>query len=174
MIYEKLTTKNCQKTSERTMSLLQTFLQFIKSNPKFSKILTACLLFYVLKKLRDRQRYAQKQFKNRTELNKRAVLITGCDTGFGYQTAQTLHAIGFCVIATVLKQQSADKFNQTFNGINSSYAFVMDITELDQIIAVKHKVAQHLDANDKILWGLVNNAGMFSTVRTQKSSTKTK
>ena len=121
-------------------------------------------LLYVLKKLRDRQKYAQKQFKNQIELNKRAVLITGCDTGFGYQTAKTLHALGFCVIATVLKQQSADDFNRTFNGKNGSCSFVMDITKLEYIIDVKKRVEQHLKERGKVLWGLVNNAGMLSIV----------
>ena len=140
-------------------TLLDKLKDFAKSNPKIAKLFVAFVIFYIFQKIRNRRVYLQKQFCDKNEIKNRAVLITGCDTGFGHDTAYKLHSMGFCVIATVLKEESANKFNQSFNNKNNSISFVMDITKIDIIREVKNKVEKHLNLNNKQLWGLVNNAG---------------
>lgn len=88
----------------------------------------------------------------------KAVLITGCDSGFGNATAKRLDALGFEVFATVLDLQS-DGAKELQSTCSSRLTLLqVDITQPQQVQQAL------LDTKAKLglrgLWGLVNNAGV--------------
>ncbi|XP_074957937.1 11-beta-hydroxysteroid dehydrogenase type 2 isoform X2 [Phalacrocorax aristotelis] len=92
----------------------------------------------------------------------RAVLVTGCDSGFGQATAQHLDAMGFRVFASVLDPQGPGAQELRRSCSPSLTLLQMDLTKPEDI---KH-VLQHIQAhtNSTGLWGLVNNAGFNDTI----------
>ncbi|XP_034535408.1 corticosteroid 11-beta-dehydrogenase isozyme 2 [Notolabrus celidotus] len=88
----------------------------------------------------------------------KAVLITGCDTGFGNASAKRLDALGFEVFATVL-DLSGDGARDLQRTCSSRLTLLqVDITQPQQVQQAL------LDTKAKLglkgLWGLVNNAGV--------------
>uniref|UniRef100_A0A6Q2Y4V6 11-beta-hydroxysteroid dehydrogenase type 2 n=1 Tax=Esox lucius TaxID=8010 RepID=A0A6Q2Y4V6_ESOLU len=88
----------------------------------------------------------------------KAVLITGCDTGFGRAAAQRLDAQGFEVFATVL-DLSGEGARDLRRACSSRLTLLqVDITQPMQVQQAL------LDTKAKLglrgLWGLVNNAGV--------------
>ncbi|XP_053722269.1 11-beta-hydroxysteroid dehydrogenase type 2 [Synchiropus splendidus] len=88
----------------------------------------------------------------------KAVVITGCDTGFGHATAKRLDALGFEVFATVLDLagEGARELQRTCS--SRLTVLQVDITQPPQV----HKalLAIRTRLGPKGLWGLVNNAGV--------------
>lgn len=80
---------------------------------------------------------------------KSRVLITGCSTGIGYDTAHTLHKRGWRVFATCRKQEDCARLQQ--EGLES---FVLDYENPDTI---KSAVATLCDLTDGKLDVLINN-----------------
>ena len=116
-------------------------------------------MYFVVRLIR-RKRYWQNQFML-GEWKSKVILITGCDTGFGYHTAIKLDRMGYSVVATCLKQDSVDQFldSDQSNFYVNSIAYKMDVTNMDDIKNVKDMLTKYLNDNNKILWGIVNNAG---------------
>ncbi|KAI3377360.1 hypothetical protein L3Q82_008402 [Scortum barcoo] len=88
----------------------------------------------------------------------KAVLITGCDSGFGNATAKRLDALGFEVFATVL-DLSGDGARELQRTCSPRLTLLqVDITQPQQVQQAL------LDTKAKLglkgLWGLVNNAGV--------------
>ncbi|CAN9506569.1 unnamed protein product [Ophioblennius macclurei] len=88
----------------------------------------------------------------------RAVLITGCDSGFGKATVQRLDSLGFQVFATVL-----DLNGEGARELQRSCSSLLTLLQVD--ITQPQEVQQALlDTKAKLglrgLWGLVNNAGV--------------
>ncbi|XP_076988852.1 11-beta-hydroxysteroid dehydrogenase type 2 [Tamandua tetradactyla] len=87
----------------------------------------------------------------------RAVLITGCDSGFGKETAKQLDAMGFTVLATVLQldgpgaQELRDCCSPRLRLLQ------LDLTKPADISHVLEFTKAHTTSTG--LWGLVNNAG---------------
>ncbi|XP_054165115.1 dehydrogenase/reductase SDR family member 9-like [Oppia nitens] len=95
---------------------------------------------------------------------KRAVLITGCDSGFGNALAQTLNEHGFRVYATVLDTDSdgAKKLvtSARFDGMTT--VLRMDVTNDEEVNAVYEQITKELQQNGEQLWAVVNNAGIIT------------
>ncbi|XP_067905652.1 11-beta-hydroxysteroid dehydrogenase type 2-like [Heterodontus francisci] len=89
----------------------------------------------------------------------KAVLITGCDSGFGYTLAKHLHSLGFHVFAMVLHERGDGA--QELKSIHSDRLIVieMDVTNCAMIQEAQKEVAKHLD--NQGLFALVNNAGIM-------------
>lgn len=88
----------------------------------------------------------------------KAVLITGCDSGFGNAAAKRLDALGFEVFATVL-DLSGDGARELQRTCSPRLTLLqVDITQPQQVQQAL------LDTKAKLglkgLWGLVNNAGV--------------
>ncbi|XP_010209300.1 PREDICTED: corticosteroid 11-beta-dehydrogenase isozyme 2 [Tinamus guttatus] len=92
----------------------------------------------------------------------RAVLVTGCDSGFGQATARHLDALGFRVFASVLDLQSAGAQELQKSCSQRLTLLQMDLTKPEDI----QRVLKHIQAhtNSTGLWGLVNNAGFNDTI----------
>ncbi|XP_078400301.1 11-beta-hydroxysteroid dehydrogenase type 2-like [Cetorhinus maximus] len=89
----------------------------------------------------------------------KAVLITGCDSGFGHTLAKRLYSIGFHVFAMVL-QEGGDGA-QELKSVRSNRLTVieMDVTNREMIHKVQKEVAKQL--GNQGLFALVNNAGII-------------
>ncbi|XP_048589205.1 retinol dehydrogenase 7-like [Nematostella vectensis] len=88
--------------------------------------------------------------------NNKYVLITGCDTGFGRDTAIRLDQMGFNVFGACLTDKGIKSLKEACSG--RLVAFLMDVTKHEQIEAAYAKVKSCLPP-DTGLWALDNNAG---------------
>ncbi|XP_074513158.1 11-beta-hydroxysteroid dehydrogenase type 2 [Sebastes fasciatus] len=88
----------------------------------------------------------------------KAVLITGCDSGFGNATAKRLDALGFQVFATVMDLSGGGARELQKTCSPRLTVLQVDITQPQQVQQAL------LDTKAKLglkgLWGLVNNAGV--------------
>ncbi|XP_059211564.1 11-beta-hydroxysteroid dehydrogenase type 2 isoform X3 [Centropristis striata] len=88
----------------------------------------------------------------------KAVLITGCDSGFGNATAKRLDALGFEVFATVL-DPSGDGARDLLRTCSPRLTVLqVDITQQQQVQQALLDTQAKL--GPKGLWALVNNAGV--------------
>lgn len=89
----------------------------------------------------------------------KAVLITGCDTGFGHRLAKRLSDKDFLVFAGCLNSNS-DGANELKHRKNI-IVLQMDVTKQEQVhdafVAVKEKLGA------RVLWSVVANAGIGSS-----------
>ncbi|KAM5262709.1 11-beta-hydroxysteroid dehydrogenase type 2 [Ctenodactylus gundi] len=92
----------------------------------------------------------------------RAVLITGCDTGFGKETAKKLDAMGFTVLATVLDLNSPGALDLRACCSPRLRLLQMDLTRPEDISHVLEVTKAHTTSTG--LWGLVNNAAINDIV----------
>ena len=61
------------------------------------------------------------------DLEKKAVLITGCDSGFGYELAKKLDALGLRVFAACLTSEGESKLSKECS--HELRTFKLDVTE---------------------------------------------
>ncbi|XP_030431481.1 D-beta-hydroxybutyrate dehydrogenase, mitochondrial-like [Gopherus evgoodei] len=92
----------------------------------------------------------------------KAVLITGCDKGFGHALAKQLHAHGFTVFAGCLLAGENGYGARELESIKSDRMKVLQLNVCsDQEVAQAVEfVKNNLKEPEKGLWGLVNNAGV--------------
>ncbi|XP_063008906.1 D-beta-hydroxybutyrate dehydrogenase, mitochondrial-like [Melospiza melodia melodia] len=90
----------------------------------------------------------------------RAVLITGCDSGFGHLLALRLHRLGFTVFAGCLCPggDGARRLQREAGGAGRLRVLRLDVTRARDVRAAKELVLSHLP--ERGFWGLVNNAGI--------------
>lgn len=75
-------------------------------------------------------------------VDKKFVLVTGCDSGFGRETALTLDKLGFGVFATCLTKEG----EESLKAVTSSRVFPLhlDVTDSHKIKAVYARVKELL------------------------------
>ena len=78
------------------------------------------------------------------------ILITGCSSGIGYDTAHYLKKIGYKVYATARKQEDVDRLNN--EGLDT---YLLDVTNPEQISQTLDMIIK----KDGELYALFNNAG---------------
>ncbi|KAK8400502.1 hypothetical protein O3P69_003280 [Scylla paramamosain] len=91
----------------------------------------------------------------------RAVLITGCDSGFGLHLALHLHKLGFRVFAGCLQADGRGRAGaESLQKLKSDRLHVvqLDVTSQAQVDKAVKEVKKILP-DGEVLWGLVNNAG---------------
>ncbi|XP_033968787.1 corticosteroid 11-beta-dehydrogenase isozyme 2 [Trematomus bernacchii] len=88
----------------------------------------------------------------------KAVLITGCDSGFGQATARHLDSLGFQVFATVLDLNSSGAKDLQRSCSSLLTLLRVDITQQSHVQQALAKVQSLLGPRG--LWALVNNAGV--------------
>lgn len=88
----------------------------------------------------------------------RAVLITGCDFGYGYELAKKLRASNFTVFAgcSDAKSNGAISLKNLDNQTGRLHVIQMDVSNQEEVDDALHYVKEHLPENG--LWGIVNNA----------------
>ncbi|MGH0123682.1 UNVERIFIED_CONTAM: hypothetical protein FKN15_028913 [Acipenser sinensis] len=92
----------------------------------------------------------------------KAVLITGCDSGFGHALAKHLDKLGFTVFAGVLNAQGLGSEELKRSGSERLVVLQMDVTDTAQIEQAYLQVKFHIENTG--LWGVVNNAGVLEYV----------
>ena len=95
-----------------------------------------------------------------TSTQELAVVITGCDSGFGYDLALACQAKGYHVFCSCLKKESLDAFNHK----ERMTALVVDVCEDQDVSNLSKAVFEWIEANSnkRFLHAVVNNAGMGS------------
>ncbi|MEE6501464.1 hypothetical protein FKM82_004195 [Ascaphus truei] len=90
------------------------------------------------------------------------VLITGCDTGFGFALAKLLHKIGFTVFACcLLKDKNGAGAMELVNmQCDRMHVLQLNVCSEEESNEAVEFVKKHLKDPEKGLWGLVNNAGI--------------
>ncbi|CAL1541586.1 unnamed protein product [Lymnaea stagnalis] len=88
----------------------------------------------------------------------KAVLITGCDSGFGHALAERLDADGYKVFAGCLDANCEGARLLQSKTSPKLELIQLDVTEDEQIEAARVAVAELLMGN--VLWAVVNNAGV--------------
>ena len=88
---------------------------------------------------------------------KTAVLITGCSSGIGQDAALSLASAGFLVLATVRKQEDADRLKAAGN--SQLFPILCDVTSAAELSAALETVRRRLAQDGRRLLGLVTNAG---------------
>ncbi|CAI9723389.1 Hypothetical predicted protein [Octopus vulgaris] len=92
--------------------------------------------------------------------HQKAVVITGCDSGFGHSLAQRLHSKGYTVYAACLfSQQDGAKELRDMES-DRMHVIQLDVTCDDQVEKAMEYVKSTL--GDRELWALINNAGIAS------------
>jgi len=98
----------------------------------------------------------------RNNMEKRAVLITGCDTGFGNALSQTLSQQGIVVFAGCLTSVGVEALNA--KGIAKLHPFELNVTSEESVNAAVATVKDLLASkyqNEQKLSVIVNNAGVL-------------
>ncbi|WP_415396806.1 SDR family NAD(P)-dependent oxidoreductase [Sulfurimonas sp. CS5] len=81
---------------------------------------------------------------------KKNILITGCSSGIGYDTAHYLHKNGYKVYATARDAEDVKRLQE--EGLD---AYVLDVTSADDISRVLNEITK----DEAVLYALFNNAG---------------
>ncbi|CAN9498439.1 unnamed protein product [Ophioblennius macclurei] len=100
----------------------------------------------------------------------RAVLITGCDSGFGHRLALCLDRKGFTVFAGCLSPDEAGARSLVEQSSGTLEILKLDVTSEDDVQRAKSHVLEHLP--EKGLWAVVNNAGISDWAEIGWSSTR--
>uniref|UniRef100_A0A3B4BDZ6 Uncharacterized protein n=1 Tax=Periophthalmus magnuspinnatus TaxID=409849 RepID=A0A3B4BDZ6_9GOBI len=87
-----------------------------------------------------------------------AVLITGCDTGFGHHLARALDRKGFVVFAGCLQPEGAGAQNLVRLCSSQLRLLKLDVTLEQDVQNAKKTIEANLP--EKGLWAVVNNAGI--------------
>ncbi|XP_045607757.1 D-beta-hydroxybutyrate dehydrogenase, mitochondrial isoform X2 [Procambarus clarkii] len=89
----------------------------------------------------------------------KAVVVTGCDSGFGHSFALILDKLGFRVFAGCLQADGEGAEHLRQEGSSRLHVLQMDVTSQDQLDKAAQEVRRLLP-HGEVLWGLVNNAGV--------------
>lgn len=90
----------------------------------------------------------------------RWVLISGCDSGFGFHSSLNLIEHGFGVISACLTQDGRDKLVKASGNNPNLHAFQCDVTNTQQVNELVESVQE---ITDNELWAVINNAGIVVT-----------
>jgi 3-hydroxybutyrate dehydrogenase len=113
----------------------------------FTSILICCASVFVLDKIK-------------VDPKGKAILITGCDTGFGNAIARKLHELGCTVFAGCISNESegAKKLEKDFP--ERMHVIKMDITSESDVGNAMEKIGTKLtESNIDGLWAVICNAG---------------
>eukprot|EP00058_Branchiostoma_floridae_P027065 XP_002612556.1 3-hydroxybutyrate dehydrogenase [Branchiostoma floridae] len=91
----------------------------------------------------------------------KAVLVTGCDTGFGKEVSRVLHDRGFTVFAGCVLKDKGGEGARELAAVGSPRLHVlqMDVTSDDSLWKARQYMEENLPDKDAGLWAIVNNAG---------------
>ncbi|XP_068234784.1 D-beta-hydroxybutyrate dehydrogenase, mitochondrial-like isoform X2 [Palaemon carinicauda] len=97
----------------------------------------------------------------RVSTDGKAVLVSGCDSGFGHAAALHLHKKGFRVFAGCLQADTNGEGARKLKDIDPERLHVLqlDVSKQDDINQALKFVSGTLKDNE-VLWGVINNAGI--------------
>ncbi|KAM4693322.1 D-beta-hydroxybutyrate dehydrogenase, mitochondrial-like [Discoglossus pictus] len=100
------------------------------------------------------------------------VLITGCDSGFGFALAKHLHKLGFTVFAGCLLKNENGAGAQELESMESERMRVLqlNVCSEEEVNEAVEFVRKHLRDPERGMWGVVNNAGISTYGEVEFSS----
>uniref|UniRef100_A0A0M3IF88 Estradiol 17-beta-dehydrogenase 2 n=1 Tax=Ascaris lumbricoides TaxID=6252 RepID=A0A0M3IF88_ASCLU len=129
-------------------------------NIKMISIIALCVAFFLTVIFVDRLVIRRLRVKR---IAQKAILITGCDSGFGFDLALKCLDNGMTVFASCRTQQGVDllqsKSVKTATG--RLYAFIMDVTSDISVQRGVTFVEKTLEETNQDLYNLINNAGIL-------------
>ncbi|CAL1283842.1 unnamed protein product [Larinioides sclopetarius] len=96
--------------------------------------------------------------KKKVSSDGKAVLITGCDSGFGNKIAKRMDSLGYYVFAACLNPQGDGAKHLTDQCSSRLRVLPLDVTNDRSVKSAKEYVMEHLGNN--VLWAVLNNAGI--------------
>ncbi|XP_077427244.1 D-beta-hydroxybutyrate dehydrogenase, mitochondrial-like isoform X2 [Vanacampus margaritifer] len=102
--------------------------------------------------------FSRRHCRSEVEGHGSAVLITGCDSGFGYELARCLNHKGFVVFAGCLFPLGMGAQNLARQSSGNLKILKLDVTSDEDVQQAKKIVEENLP--EKGLWAVVNNAGI--------------
>lgn len=105
----------------------------------------------------------------------KAVLVTGCDSGFGFSLAKHLHSKGFLVFAGCLLKDKGDAGAKELDSLNSDRlrTVQLNVCSSEEVEKAVEVVRAGLKDPEKGVWGLVNNAGISTFGEVEFTSMET-
>ncbi|KAG9468890.1 hypothetical protein GDO78_021740, partial [Eleutherodactylus coqui] len=105
----------------------------------------------------------------------KAVLITGCDSGFGFSLAKNLHSKGFTVFAGCLLKDKGHAGVKELDQIKSDRMITvqLNVVKQEEVEKAVEIIKENLKDPEKGLWGLVNNAGISTFGEVEFTSMET-
>uniref|UniRef100_F6PPB0 D-beta-hydroxybutyrate dehydrogenase, mitochondrial n=1 Tax=Equus caballus TaxID=9796 RepID=F6PPB0_HORSE len=105
----------------------------------------------------------------------KAVLVTGCDSGFGFSLAKHLHSKGFLVFAGCLMKDKGDVGVKELDSLKSDRlrTIQLNVCKSQEVEAAVETVRSSLGDPEKGMWGLVNNAGISTFGEVEFTSMET-
>ena len=98
--------------------------------------------------------------KQVSDLGEKHVLITGCDSGFGHETAIRLDKMGVCVLATCLTKEGEEGLKSVAS--DRLKTFQLDVTNSQQIKDLYEQVKRQLPSG----YGRWDTRSVFKNVGT--------
>lgn len=100
--------------------------------------------------------------RGKVEVKGKAVLITGCDTGFGHGLAKHLHKVGFTVFAGCLLKDKGGEGAKELEELHSDRMKVvqLDVCSDEQVNQAAQYIKENLEDSQRGLWAVINNAGL--------------
>ncbi|AWP20586.1 putative D-beta-hydroxybutyrate dehydrogenase mitochondrial-like [Scophthalmus maximus] len=96
------------------------------------------------------------------QVSGKAVLITGCDSGFGHALAKHLHGLGLTVFAGCLLKHKGGEGAKALEEFNSDRMKVvqLDVCSEEQVNQAVEYIKDNIEDSERGLWAVVNNAGV--------------
>ncbi|XP_036609735.1 D-beta-hydroxybutyrate dehydrogenase, mitochondrial [Trichosurus vulpecula] len=110
-----------------------------------------------------------------SQLHNKAVLVTGCDSGFGLSMAKHLHSQGFQVFAGCLFKDKGEAGAKELDAMNCSRmkTVQLNVCKCAEVNSAIEIIQENLKDPKKGLWGLVNNAGVSTFGEVEFTSMET-
>lgn len=98
------------------------------------------------------------------KLEDKVMLVTGCSSGIGIETARALHATGAHIFMTVRNMEKGQEVLEDIKA-NSKGKGQIDLVkmDLDSLDSVRSGAAEVLKKSNNKMNIVVNNAGIYST-----------
>lgn len=119
--------------------------------------------------------FADDAEKSAEQVVGKAVLVTGCDSGFGLSFAKHLHSKGFLVFAGCLMKDKGNDGVQELDNLKSDRlrTIQLNVCKSEEVEKAVESVHAGLEDPEKGLWGLVNNAGISTFGEVEFTSMET-
>uniref|UniRef100_A0A1I7VPM0 Oxidoreductase n=1 Tax=Loa loa TaxID=7209 RepID=A0A1I7VPM0_LOALO len=100
------------------------------------------------------------------EIDRKAVLITGCGSGFGRDLVKRCLQNGLIVFAGCRRATSVNELEESNSSINQGrlYAFQMDVTDDESVRKSRRIVDNVLREKNLVFHALINNAGVRGNI----------
>ncbi|XP_078522527.1 D-beta-hydroxybutyrate dehydrogenase, mitochondrial-like [Lissotriton helveticus] len=119
----------------------------------------------------DRRSYASQQ----EQVDGKSVLVTGCDSGFGFSVAKHLHSKGFTVFAGCLLKDTGHEGARELDNMKCGrmQTVQLNVCKEEEVQRSVEHIRGRLKDPEKGLWGVVNNAGISTFGEVEFTSMET-